>query len=287
MRRFVQAFAFLTLLCGWSHSWGLSAQAAEAPNGAKATDPGVLFDELDSGHTGVLSADKIPADKRTLFERLLRLAGKPADGQLTRAEFVAQLKSITEPPASGVAPSSNSPAGSATAKPAESPAPSETRKRPDPDKTFDRLDKNHTGKLTVGDVPEERQKFFKRLLKLAGKPESGSLTKAEFVKAFDELLDKRDGAPAAKTTGTAKNQPPAAAGLEFDVDTLVARLMKLSTRPDGKLTKSDLPERMQSRFDKIDSNQDGLVDEAELRTWLTKVKRQLAAAKALNGEPKP
>ena len=63
--------------------------------------------------------------------------------------------------------------------------------------------------------------------------------------------------------------------------------MKLSTRPDGKLTKSDLPERMQSRFDKIDSNQDGLVDEAELRAWLTKVKRQLAAANALNGVPKP
>ena len=59
--------------------------------------------------------------------------------------------------------------------------------------------------------------------------------------------------------------------------------MKRSSRPDGKLTKSDLPERMQDRFDKIDTNQDGFVDEAELRTWLTKVKRQLAAAAALNG----
>ena len=169
MRRVVQALALLTFFCGWGHPWNPSAHAAEPANASKATDPGVLFDELDSGHTGVLSADKIPADKRGLFERLLRLAGKPADGQLTRAEFVAQLKSITEPPASGVASSSNPPAGSATAKPAETPAPGATRKRPDPDKTFDRLDKNHTGKLTVSDVPEERQKFFKRELKLSGK----------------------------------------------------------------------------------------------------------------------
>jgi Ca2+-binding EF-hand superfamily protein len=296
MRRVLQALGVLAIGFGFCQARSFPARAAgpqNAPQEAtKAVDPGVLFDRLDTNHAGVLSADKIPADKRSLFERLLRLAGKPADGQLTRAEFVAQLKSITELPANGVAASSgsgsggstsNSAAGAATAKSAETPAANNGKKLPDPKKAFDRWDKNHTGKLTIGDIPEERQKFFKRLLREAGKPEGGSLTKDEFVKAFEAVLAKRQGAPAGKTATAGNKKPSANAGQEFDVDKLVARLMKLSSRADGKLTKGDLPERLQSRFDKIDANQDGLVDETELREWLTEAKRQLAAARALSG----
>lgn len=280
MRRVAQALSVVALACGLCLVWSYSAKAADPQNAAKPIDPGALFDTLDTNHTGVLSADKIPEDKRGLFERLLRLAGKPADGQLTRAEFVAQLKSITEPPNSGAATS-----GSATAKSEPAPAAGLGRKAPNPEKAFDRLDKNHTGKLTLSDIPEERQKFFKRLLKEAGKPEGDSLTKEEFVKAFEAVLAKRAGTEGTKATGAAKNKPSATAGQIFDIDRVVERLMKLSTRPDGKLTKSDLPERLQARFDKIDANKDGLIDKAELRAWLTNVKRQLAAVRALNGSP--
>jgi Ca2+-binding EF-hand superfamily protein len=293
MRRFVQVCGVLAIAGGLWLVPGTSLFAADKAS-AGATDPGALFDKLDTDHSGILTADKIPADKRSLFERLLRLAGKPADGQLNRAEFVAQLKSITEPPANGVVSSSSagsggstsskSPAGAGTAKPAGAPAAADVKKQPDPAKVFDRFDKNHTGKLTINDVPEARQQLFKRLLKIAGKPEGSSLTKDEFVKAFEEVLANRAGAPAAKpTAGAGKNAASANAGEGFDVDTAVGRLMKLSSRPDGKLTKTDLPERMQARFDKIDTNQDGLVDETELRSWLTKVKGQLAAVRALSG----
>ena len=200
---------------------------------------------------------------------------------MNRAEFVAQLKSITEPPANGIGAASNAGSGGSTSS---KPAGADAKKQPDPAKVFDRFDKNHTGTLTISDVPEARQKLFKRLLKIAGKPEGSSLTKDEFVKAFEEVLAKRAGAPAAKpAAGAGKNAASANPGERFDVDSLVGRLMKLSSRPDGKLTKSDLPERMQARFEKIDTNQDGLVDETELRSWLTKVKRQLAAARALSG----
>jgi len=293
MRRVVQALSVLAIACGLWLASESSLLAAEKASGG-ALDPGALFDKLDIDHSGLLTADKIPVDKRSLFERLLRLAGKPADGQLTRAEFVAQLKSITEPPANGVATpssagsggstSSKSPGGAGTAKSAGAPAATDAKKQPDPAKVFDRFDKNHMGKLTINDVPEERQQLFKRLLKIAGKPEGSSLTKEEFVKAFEEVLAKRAGAPAAKpAAGANKSAASANAGEGFDVDTMVGRLMKLSSRPDGKLTKNDLPERMQGRFDKIDTNQDGLVDETELRSWLTKVKRQLAAVHALSG----
>jgi Ca2+-binding EF-hand superfamily protein len=48
-----------------------------------------------------------------------------------------------------------------------------------------------------------------------------------------------------------------------------------SKRPDGKLTKDDLPERLRDRFDKIDANHDGLIDEQELHDWLATVQRRL------------
>lgn len=289
MQRLLQAVGVFCIGCGLCHTWPAAGRAAEPQPASKATDPGVLFDRLDTAHAGVLSADKIPADKRGLFERLLRLAGKPADGELTRAEFVAQLKSITEPATDDVPPAKNAAdaaSGSATAKSAATPAGAEGRKTPNPSKAFDRLDKHHTGKLTLSDIPEQRQKFFKRLLREAGKPKNGSLNKEEFVKAFEALLAQRQGSQSSQASAAGKNKQPAGTG-QFDVDTLVARLMKLSTRPDGKLTKSDLPARMQDRFDKIDANQDGLVDEAELREWLGKVKRQLMAMRALSGAANP
>ena len=269
MRRVGQALGVFLVGFAIHVAMSSSAQAAEPQPSVKPPDPGALFDKLDTEHKGMLSAAQIPADKRGLFERLLRLAGKPADGQLTRAEFVAQLKSITEPPA-GAANSSD--ASGKTAGPEEkTPSAASGRKRVNPEKLFDRLDKHHTGKLSVADVPEPRQKLMKRLLRRAGKPESGSLTKAEFVKAVDELLEEGKKVGGGKTSGAAEQGESNTEGKAFDVDKLAARLMQRSTRPDGKLTKSDLPERLQERFEKIDANHDGLVDAAELRAWLTKV----------------
>ncbi|HEX3998300.1 MAG TPA: EF-hand domain-containing protein [Pirellulales bacterium] len=282
MGRIAKALSLVLIGCGIWSAQPQRACAAEPQQSAKATDPGVLFDELDTGQKGTLSADQLPPDKRGLFERLLRLAGKPAGGQLTRAEFVAQLKSITDPPP---AAASSSPAGSSNSESSKTskldiPAsPTPARKQIDPGKLFDRLDKDHKGKLSIDDVPEPRQKLLKRLLRQTGKPEDGSLTKQEFVKAVDTLLKKGQTIGAGK--GAGKKAAAPAAGQSFDVDKLVSRLMQRSTRADGKLTKSDLPDRMQTRFEKIDENHDGLVDENELRAWLTKVKRQLMAAKAL------
>ncbi len=113
MRRVVLGFGVLAVACGlWLASATSLFAADKAPAGVM--DPGALFDKLDADHSGVLTADKIPADKRSLFERLLRLAGKPADGQLNRTEFVAQLKSITEPPASGIGAASSAGSGGST-----------------------------------------------------------------------------------------------------------------------------------------------------------------------------
>ncbi|HEY2147421.1 MAG TPA: EF-hand domain-containing protein, partial [Pirellulales bacterium] len=85
-----------------------NAAGAKAPP-ADSNDPSGLFDRLDANHDGQLTADEIPAEKKGLFMRLLRLAGKPADGKLSRDEFIAQLKTTdsghSEDSASGNSPS--------------------------------------------------------------------------------------------------------------------------------------------------------------------------------------
>jgi Ca2+-binding EF-hand superfamily protein len=285
MQRVLQALCMLVVGFGLCHAMSSIANAADSQPSAKATDLGLLFDQLDTQHKGVLSASQIPEEKRSLFERLLRLAGKPVDGELTRAEFVAQLKSITEPPPSVLSESGNQ--GGSSGKSASNNS-DQTGKKPesngqrpqiDPAKLFDRWDTDHKGKLTANDVPQRAQQLFKRLLKISGKPASGALTKAQFVDAADKFLARRAGSNGAGTNSppSGQNRPGANLGQNFDVDKLVARIMQRSTRSDGQLTKGELPERLQNHFDKIDQNRDGLVSEAELRAWLNKVKQRQAA----------
>jgi collagen type III alpha len=275
------------------------AKAENAKKGADSTplnieDPRALFDQLDVNHDGKLTADEIPAEKKRLFERLLRLAGKSADGHLTRDEFVGLLKGTpqdqpepdtkpangTKPGSATPAPTPKKPATTTTAKPAGKKNKQFEQLKANPGKVFDRLDKNGTGKLAADDVPDRLQKLFKRLLKQAGKPEDGTLTRDEFIAAVEKIVAKQE-AKAVKTpanssdsnSGAAPASPGAASG-GVDVNKLVARIMERSKRADGKLTKDDLPERLQARFEKIDANSDGVVDAGELRDWLTKVKRR-------------
>ena len=262
---------------------GLRA-ADPKPAPTVAEDPAKLFDQLDANHKGELTADEVPADKRHLFERLLRLAGKDGGGKLSRDEFISLLKT-KEPPAA--APSSDKPATAPkSTEPVNPPAAAGNRLAPkvlaNPGAIFDRLDKNKTGKISAADLPEGRHPLFERLLKALGKPEGSSLTRDEFIKGVAMLAAKAAAQPGSTSSESTPAKPagekPAAGKLNaanMDVDAMVKRVMQLSKRPDGKLTKADLPERMQGRFDKIDANGDGLVDETELRDWLTKVKRRL------------
>ncbi len=276
--------------------------AALAAESDPAADAGALFDKLDANHTGRLTADQIPAEKRGLFERLLRMAGKQPGDSLTRDQFIAQLKSGDHPttPASNKSDTGKSDAGkskndagaksdangksaggdngkSEPPKPA-TPTSVATPAKPqvDPGKLFDRLDAKQTGKLSVDDVPEERREMFKRLLRVAGQPATGSLDREQFVKAVETLRGKAAASSPPTTTPTPTPNPPVAG--QIDVDQAVGRLMKLSKRSDGKLTISDLPERLKPRFDRIDANHDGLIDEKELRTWLELVKNRTQAA---------
>jgi Ca2+-binding EF-hand superfamily protein len=256
-----------------------------------ANDAAALFDRLDANHDGQLTADEIPAEKAGLFTRLLRLAGKPADGKLSRDEFVAQLKAVSDDHGADGAAAGPKPADkAATDKPnGDKPAaakpdganPAANRPLIDPERMFARLDAKGTGKITLDDVPEQRRPLVKRIFAEAGKADGGSLTKDEFVKAVKALQAKRaafGGPLGAKPAADGKPaESPAKLGAAGNAEQRLKRLLAQSKRPDGKLTKDDLPERLRDRFDKIDANHDGLIDPQELRDWFATVQRRLEA----------
>ncbi len=282
----VFVFALTAAALGMS---GIALRAAET--NVATDDSAALFDKLDANHDGRLSESEIPDEKKRLFARLLRLAGKKPSGELTREEFVSQLKATN----AAESPKTDSPDKSKTVdkpktadkpksavdskatgspKPPVSPVTAQTEKPAiDPERIFDRLDAKHTGKVSVEDVPEDRREMLKKVLKEAGKSQNGSLDREEFVKAMKALLAKRAKAETAGATPA----PKFGSG-EFDVDQAVKRIMTLSKRSDGKLTIAEVPERLKDRFDKIDANHDGLVDEPELRHWLILAKAKLQAA---------
>ncbi len=142
--------------------WIGNAQADEKPT-AEGPDPSALFGQLDANQDGQLSADEIPADRKGLFERLLRNADKNGDGKLSAEEFAAGLKSRERP------------------KPAGGPG---GEGRPAPERMFKRLDANHDGKVTLDEVPEPRREMFERLLARGDKNGDGALDEQEFVQAF-------------------------------------------------------------------------------------------------------
>jgi Ca2+-binding EF-hand superfamily protein len=59
-----------------------------------------------------------------------------------------------------------------------------------------------------------------------------------------------------------------------DMEVLMNRLKQFDKDGDGKFKKDELPERMQERFDDIDTNGNGVVDEAELRQSAGRFRRQ-------------
>jgi Ca2+-binding EF-hand superfamily protein len=255
--------------------------SAADPQPAASTDAAALFDRLDANHDGQLTADEIPAEKKGLFERLLRLAGKPADGKLARDEFVAQLSAAGDEHSGGdggsVKPSGPTPTDGKT--PVQKPAAGPLGPLPalDPEKIFDRLDAKHTGKLSAADIPEGRP-LLKHLVAEAEKTNGGPVTKEQFIKVFKDLAAKRAAGQAAPGKPGADGKPPLIP--PGGSDRLIKRLLSLSKRSDGKLTKDELPERLRDRFDKIDTNHDGVIDEAELRDWIKKIEGRLSATPA-------
>ncbi len=217
-----------------------SSAAAWAVEVPPAVDAKALFGQLDANSDGTLGADEIPEEKKSLFDRLVRLGDGNADGKLSADEFAVGLaggETKTAAPAD---------AGDAKTKPAKArPGRPGKAARPVPGRFLAQLDKNGDGKLSPDEVPEERRENFSKLVARLDKDGDGALSKAEM--------------PAG---GTA--QP---ASLKRDGAMADAMFKRMDANGDGKATADEAPEERREQVARMirrgDKDGDGGLSQEE------------------------
>jgi len=102
-----------------------------------------------------------------------------------------------------------------------------------------------------GTISKEEINGAVKALKMLDKDGNGKLTANELRPQFGGV--PRRGGFGERTGG------------RFGAGQLVERMMESDSNGDKKISKSEAPDRLKERFDRVDSNSDGFVDEAELK----------------------
>lgn len=232
--------------------------ALAAEDNAPSADPSGLFSRLDANRDGQLSTDEVTVERKTLFERLVKGADKNADGRLNLEEFTAGLRDT--PPASGgrVAEAAKAgggreaeSAGTPNAEPPRNARPAAPGLRGG--MVLRLFDADRDGKLSAEEI-EQAPAALKKL----DRNSDGVVTAEEIVAAL----------PAQRPAGASGT------GLRTAMESLAARLKEADKNGDGKISKSEAPQRLQRNFDRLDKNSDGELDADELKAVLTQARER-------------
>jgi Ca2+-binding EF-hand superfamily protein len=292
--------------------WGLVAAAVPATIcwGQVAE----LFKRLDKNEDGVVTKEEVGEEKAALFERMLRNADKNGDGKLSKDEFGAGLKDAEPKPLPG-GPAGLGGEGRFNFNPAEmikrldkngdgklqkDEVPEQMRER------FARMDANGDGAVdgeefarvaamlrgdappggTPGTRPAGAGNFppFARILDADG---NGELS-AEEIAAAPAALKKLDKNGDGKLTadellppGSEPGRPGAPPGPSAgaNLTDILSRLKQADANGDGKLSKEEVPERMKERFDEIDENKDGFIDQTEMKKVFERLRERFGSGR--------
>ncbi len=107
-------------------------------------------------------------------------------------------------------------------------------------KIFQALDTNGDGTLTVTEVGEKRERFFKRLVRIGDTNKDGKLSRVEFVSAAN-----RDAPPVRRSTSRTDRSGRFGQPRRFDSR---AMFLQLDRNRYGKLALSEIPQFLRRRY---------------------------------------
>jgi Ca2+-binding EF-hand superfamily protein len=263
----------------------------ENPLDETQAERAALFSKLDANHDGQITADEVPEEQRRLFERLLRRADRNGDGKLSREEFLAGMKEMEEHPGQ---PGDN--ANGAPRPEGSSPIDHRPADRPGAAGVgrgfgfggagggplmgmaiFHALDTNGDGKLDAKEIAAAPE----ALKKLANS--NGEITREDLMKSMPGVAAGGFGGGFG-AGGFGGGLAGSAGQGEPNSEAVMKRVIQtFDKNGDGKLQKDELPPKLQERFDELDTNHDGALDEAELKAILPRLMRRMEEERGKNG----
>lgn len=208
-----------------------------------------LFKRWDANEDGKLTVEEVPADRREQFERLLRrIDGE--DKSMSKEQFgrvgMGLMVGGGQPPfGPGMMPMA----------------------------ILRALDGDRDGELSKEEIENASQS-----LATLDKNEDGKLSREELMPPG---MGRFPGGPPPGAPGAGPrrgegrpdgNRPDDARRGPVNAEAFARRLKEADANGDGKLSKEEAPERMKENFDRIDANEDGFVDETELRAMFQRMR---------------
>lgn len=249
--------------------------------------------EMDANSDGKIVSDEVPDQFRPRFESILDRLDTDGDDALSKEEIAAGDKAMGErfrrdrpegPPGpdgkKGRPEGPDGPPGvgpNGKGRPGRGPA-----------EMIERLkeaDANGDGKIELNEVPDQFKQGFERILDHLDNDGDDALSPEE-IKGASEFAQRMQGGPGGGGPGRfgGPGGPPGGLGAIWE------RLKKADKDGDGKLSKEELPEPMQARFAQLDANNDGYVEQEELKQAGERMRKQMQkrakkAGKGKSGKP--
>ncbi len=120
---------------------------------------------------------------------------------------------------------------------------------------FDRLDANHDGQLTTDEVPAEKERLLKRLLRTADADHDGKLSQQEFVAGLS-------APPVERSKDSSPTENRGLPGMNSEV-----AFRRLDANGDGRVTSDEIPaerrENVSKLIERADTDADGAMSREE------------------------
>ncbi|MCZ6795592.1 MAG: hypothetical protein O7J95_18465 [Planctomycetota bacterium] len=216
---------------------GRRGEGGRRPQARQAFDPKRFVQRVDKNGDGKVTLEEVPEQARGYVRRLIKNADKDGDGAVT-ADELAKVR-----PAQGQRPRRPGQPQARAASPAMA--------------VFRLLDTDGDGQLSKQEVNR-----LVKLVKSADKNKDGNISRQELTAAMTRKAPTNE-------KGKRKRGPgKTAAGKAGGANVAARTLRRLDKNGDSVISREEAKGRLAKRFDQVDANADGKLDEGELTNAL-------------------